>query len=115
MARTKAQLSTGARLADHLTVGYLAMRCPIGKVRETLAQQGLESQRRRGLPHDVLIYFVLAMVLYANVAYEEVLRLVIEGLRPLLGDEGLMQSTVSKGAISQARGRVGAGPLKALY
>ena len=115
MARTKAQLSAGARLADYLTVGYLAMRCPIGKVRETLAQQGLESQRRRGLPHDVLIYFVLAMVLYANVAYEEVLRLVIEGLRPLLGDEGLMQSTVSKGAISQARGRVGAGPLKALY
>ena len=97
MARTKAQLSTGARLADYLTVGYLAMRCPIGKVRETLAQQGLESQRRRGLPHDILIYFVLAMVLYANVAYEEVLRLVIEGLRPLLGDEGLMQSTVSKG------------------
>ena len=115
MARTKAQLSAGARLADYLTVGYLAMRCPIGKVRETLAQQGLESQRRRGLPHDVLIYFVLAMVLYANVAYEEVLRLVIEGLRPLLGDEGLMQSTVSKGAISQARGRVGSGPLKALY
>ena len=55
------------------------------------------------------------MVFYANVAYEEVLRLVIEGLRPLLGDEGLMQSTVSKGAISQARGRVGSGPLKALY
>jgi hypothetical protein len=61
MARTKAQLSADARLADYLTVGYLAMRCPIGKVRETLAQQGLESRRRRGLPHDVLIYFVLAM------------------------------------------------------
>jgi len=56
MARTKAQLSAGARLADYLAVGYLAMRCPIGKVRETLAQQGLESQRRRGLPHDVLIF-----------------------------------------------------------
>lgn len=55
MARTKAQLSAGARLADYLAAGYLAMRCPIGKVRETLAQQGLESQRRRGLPHDVLI------------------------------------------------------------
>jgi len=37
MARTKAQLPVGARLADYLTVGYLAMRCPIGKVRETLA------------------------------------------------------------------------------
>ncbi len=115
MARTKAQLSAGARLADYLTVGYQAMRCPIAKVRETLAQHGVESQRRRGLPHEVLVYFVLAMVLYANVAYEEVLRLVIEGLRPILGDEGLAQGTVSKGAISQARTRVGAGPLKTLY
>lgn len=91
------------------------MRCPLDKVRETLRQQGAESQRRRGLPHDVLIYFVLAMVLYANVAYEEVLQLVLEGLRPLLGDEGMTQSTVSKGAISQARHRVGVAPLKALY
>ena len=33
MARTKAQLSAGVRLADYLTVGYLAMRCPVGKVR----------------------------------------------------------------------------------
>ncbi|MBU2803889.1 hypothetical protein HF668_01660 [Acidithiobacillus ferridurans] len=31
MARTKAQLSAGARLADYLAVGYLAMRYPIGK------------------------------------------------------------------------------------
>lgn len=65
MARTKARLGTGVRLADYLTVGYLAMRCPLDKVRETLRRQGAESQRRRGLPHDVLIYFVLAMVLYA--------------------------------------------------
>lgn len=115
MARTKAQLSSGARLADYLTVGYLAMRCPISKVRETLAQHEVESQRRRGLPHEVLVYFVLAMVLYANVAYEEVLRLVIEGLRSVLGDDGLAQAVVSKGAISQARTRVGAGPLKTLY
>lgn len=94
MARTKAQLSAGARLADYLTVGYLAMRCPIGNVRETLAQHCLESQRRRGLPHDVHIYFVLAMVLYENVAFEEVISLVIEGLRPLLGDEGMRVKTL---------------------
>ena len=55
------------------------------------------------------------MVLYANVAYEEVLRLMIEGLRTILGEEGLAQAVVSKGAISQARTRVGAGPLKKLY
>ncbi|MGE0049370.1 MAG: transposase domain-containing protein [Acidithiobacillus sp.] len=96
-------------------MGYLALRCPLGKVREILSQQGVESQRRRGLPHEVLVYFVLAMVLYANVAYEEVLQLVLEGLRPLLGDAKLTQNTVSKGAISQARARVGVGPLQSLY
>jgi len=33
MARTKAPLPAGAQLADYLTVGYLAMNCPIAKVR----------------------------------------------------------------------------------
>jgi hypothetical protein len=115
MARTKAELSTGARLADYLTVGFLAMNCPVDKVREVLQAHGVQSRRRRGLPHEVLVYFVMAMVLYANVAYEEVLRLVIEGLRQLLGDAALTKATVSKGAISQARGKVGAAPLRQLY
>ncbi|MHB1494272.1 MAG: IS4 family transposase [Acidithiobacillus sp.] len=115
MARTKAQLSAGARLADYLTVGYLAMRCPVGKVRDALALHDAQSQRQRGLPHEVLVYFVLAMVLYASVAYEEVLQLVVEGLRPLLGDDRLARTVVSKGAISQARAKVGAAPLKTLY
>lgn len=115
MARTKAQLSTGARLADCLTVGFLVMNCPAEKVRGVLAAHGVQSQRRRGLPREVLVYFVMAMVLYANVAYEEVLRLVIEGLRQVLGDEALAEATVTKGAISQARTQVGAAPLRQLY
>ncbi|WP_409525141.1 IS4 family transposase [Nitrincola sp. MINF-07-Sa-05] len=115
MARTKAELSTGARLADYLTVGFLAMNCPVERVREALSAHGVHSQRRRGLPHEVLVYFVMAMVLYGNVAYEEVLRLVIEGLRQLLGDDSLAKATVTKGAISQARGKVGVAPLRDLY
>jgi hypothetical protein len=115
VARTKATLSTGARLADYLTVGYLALHCPVERVRRVLAVHGAQSKRLRGLPHDVLVYFVMAMVLYANVAYEEVLRLVIEGLRPLLGDQRLADAVVTKGAISQARRQVGAAPLRQLY
>lgn len=115
MAGKKAELSAGARLADYLTVGYLALNCPVDKVRAALVAHGAESKRRRGLPHEVLVYFVMAMVLYANVAYEEVLRLVIEGLRQVFGDEGLIQATVTKGAISQAREQVGVAPLRQLY
>jgi hypothetical protein len=115
MARTKAQLSAAARLADYLTIGFLALNCPLDKVRQALAANDAQSKRRRGLPHEVLVYFVMAMVLYANVAYEEVLRLVIEGLRPILGDEGVARATVTKGAISSARAQVGAAPLRQLY
>lgn len=115
MARSKAELSTGARLADYLTVGFLAMNCPLDKVREALVGNAAQSKRRRGLPHEVLVYFVMAMCLYANVAYEEVLRLVIEGLRQLVGDDEMFRAVVTKGAISQARGQVGVAPLRQLY
>jgi hypothetical protein len=71
MARTKGQLSTGARLADFLTVGFLAMRCPVEAVKQVLKKNGAQSQRRRGLPREVLVYFVMMMVLYATVAYED--------------------------------------------
>ena len=55
------------------------------------------------------------MVLYADVAYEDVMRLVVEGLRTLLGEVGLESTVVTKGAISQARGLVGEAPLRQLY
>ena len=115
MARTKAELSTGARLADYLTVGVLVLQCPLSKVRQTLESNGAQSKRRRGLPHEVLVYFVMMMVLYADVAYEDVMRLVVEGLRTLLGEVGLNSAVVTKGAISQARGLVGEAPLRQLY
>jgi hypothetical protein len=40
MARTKATLSGTARLADFLTVGYLALQCPVRQVRATLERHG---------------------------------------------------------------------------
>jgi hypothetical protein len=115
MARTKAELPAGARLADLLTVGYLALQCPLAKVRSALESHKAQSKRRRGLPHEVLVYFVMMMVLYADVAYEDVMRLVMEGMRTLLGETQLAKAIVSKGAISQARGLVGEAPLRQLY
>ena len=100
MARTKAVLTSGARLADYLTVGFLVMQCPLEKVRKALDKHGAQSKRHRGLPHEVLVYFVMMMALYAGVAYEDVLRLVVEGLRTLLGESALKRTTVTKGAIS---------------
>lgn len=80
-------------------------------MRETLETQEVRSHRRRGLSHEVLVYFVMVMVLYANVAYEEELHLVIEGLRLLQGDGAPAPTAriiaVTKAAISLARFRVG--------
>lgn len=114
MARTKAKLAGGARLADHLALGYLAMNCPIDRIHAVLAANSAGSRRHRGLPHEVLVYFVMAMNLYATVAYEEVLRCVVEGLRQLWGD-AVKDAVVNKAAITAARQRVGVEPFKQLY
>lgn len=114
MARTKATLGAGARLADYLAVGYLALNCPLDRVRQVLVECNAQSQRRRGLPHEVLVYYVMCMCLYRRASYEEVLRIVVEGLRGIYGDE-IGQTLVNKAAISLARTRVGALTFERLY
>ena len=102
MARTEATLPGGARLADYLTVGYLALNCSLGQVKEALVSCGVQTRLRRDMPREVLVYFVMAMCLYPRVAYEEVFRLVIEGLRRIYGDQ-VRDAQVSKAAISLRR------------
>ena len=94
MARTMAKWPGGARLADHLVLGYLAMNCPLNRVRAVLAANSGASRRYRGLPHEVLVYFVMAMNLYATVAHDEVLRCVVEGLRQFWRDSINLFSSV---------------------
>src|SRR6202048_250276 len=114
MARTEAKLPGGARLADYLTVGYLALNCPLGQIKEALAACGVQTLKRRDMPRELLVYFVMAMCLYPRVAYEEVLRLVIEGLRRIYGDE-VSEAQVSKAAISQGRARLGWEVMRELF
>lgn len=114
MARTKAVIGAGARLSDYLMLGYLALNCPLDKVRQALEDHGKQSQRRRGLPHEVLVYYVMCLCLYRDAAYEQVLHIVIEGLRRIYGD-AVQDIAVTKGAISQARSRVGADVIESLY
>jgi hypothetical protein len=114
MARTKAVLGEGSRLADHLAVAYLTLNCPLGRVREVLNELGLQSQRRRDLPAEVVFFYTLALCLYRTVAYEEVLRIVVEGLRAIFGD-GIADVVPTKSAISRARARLGSLPLERMY
>jgi hypothetical protein len=62
----------------------------------------------------VVVYFVLAMTLFFDDAYEVVMRKLVDGLRFLRSwDEHWQMPTSS--ALCQARARLGAEPLRELY
>ena len=104
----------GPRLTDLIGLGVLTQYIPIQKVEEALEATGRQSQRQRQLPARVMVYYVLALALYMEVGYGEVLRCLIEGLARLgLPVQRLRQS--ARSSISQARQRLGPEPLKLLY
>lgn len=114
MARTVATLPSGARITDFLSLGVLANRFPLDKVHEVLQQTGRKSQRQRHLPAHVMVYYVIALALYMEVSYGEVLRCLLEGLEWLGLPVERIRCTGRSG-ISQARARLGAEPLRKLY
>jgi hypothetical protein len=79
-----------------------------------LAETGRQSRRQRQLPARVVVYYVMALSLYAQASYGEVLRCLLEGVRWLrLG--GIDLAVATKSAITRARIRLGAAPLRALF
>jgi hypothetical protein len=114
MARSAMTMSAGGRIAEHLSVGVLARSYPRERIRGILERMGLQSKRVRDLPAEALVYYVIALGLFMAVSTGEVLRSLVEGLQWLEGkSEGLKPA--GKSAISQARSRLGAAPLRALW
>src|SRR5450759_993956 len=74
MARTVAELPKGARITDHISLGVLTKTFPLDKVTAAVAAAGKTSQRQRDLPAHVVVYYVMALTLYMQVSYREVLR-----------------------------------------
>ena len=113
MARTAADLPAGIRLTDHISLGVLTTQFPMDLVEQVLFDTERFSARERALPAHVMVYYVIALALYADVSTREVLRCLTEGAR-WLGDP-TATTMPSKSGISQARTRLGAAPLEALY
>lgn len=113
MARTAAELPAGVRLADHISLGVLTAQFPLELVEQVLVETERLSERERDLPAHVMVYYVIALALYAEVSTREVLRCVVESARWL--GESRATTMPSKSGISQARTRLGAAPLEALY
>ena len=114
MARTTDELPKGIRIADHITLGVIAKTFPRDKVDAALERTGKTSKRQRDLPAYMVVYYVIALVLYMNVSYKEVFRCLLEGVRWVLGPAARVKVPGTAG-ISQARARLGSGVMEQLH
>lgn len=114
MARTVATLPEGSRITDFISLGVIAKTFPVGKVHAVLRTTGKASVRQRDLPAHVVIYYVIALTLYMQSSYREVLRCLLEGVQWLL-DPLATVKVAGKSGVSQARTRLGSEPLRQLH
>src|SRR5580658_4520368 len=114
MSRTVAALPAGSRITDYISLGVVARTFPLDKIRAVLVATRKESVRQRDLPAHVVVYYVIALALYMQSSYREVLRCLLEGIR-WLQDPSVPVRVAGKSGISQARTRLGWEPLRQLH
>ena len=114
MSRTVASLPPGSRITDYISLGVVAKTFPLEKIRASLAASGKESVRQRDLPAHVVVYYVIALALYMQSSYREVLRCLLEGIQ-WLAEPGAGINVAGNSGISQARTRLGWEPVRQLH
>jgi len=112
MARTKAMLGSGARLADYLSASLLARVFPAERVNAALDAHGRNTQRLRSFPAVVGVYYTVALSLYPEASYEEVFAAIAQGLA--WAARSREPARISKVSISNARAKIGPEPLQDL-
>jgi hypothetical protein len=105
---------TDQRLSDHISIGVLTRVFPLELVDGVVLEAGRVEQRHRLLPARVVVYYVLAMALFADASYEEVMRALVEGLSWQSGWRQVWE-VPAKGSIFKARQRLGPEPLELLF
>jgi hypothetical protein len=90
-------------------LGELTQQVPFEMVDAVLAETGSGQRRIRQLPSRVVVYLLLAGCLFTEVGYLGVWRQLTAGLG------GSAVATPTAGALRQARQRLGAAPLRALF
>jgi hypothetical protein len=104
----------GGRLTDRIGLGVLTRLVDRDLVDEVLAETGKREQRKRLLPARVVVYYVMALCLFFGESYEEVMRILVDGLRSL-GSWSTDWHVPTTSAISKARTRLGSEPLRVLF
>jgi hypothetical protein len=103
-----------SRLTDHISIGVLTRVFPPELVDGVVAEAGRRERRQRLLPARVVVYYVLALALFADCSYEEVMRQLVEGLAWESAWEQEWE-VPTKVAIYKARQRLGREPLELLF
>jgi transposase IS4-like protein/DDE family transposase len=104
----------GERLPDRIAIGLLTATFPPELVDRVVAETGRVQRRSRLLPARVVVYYVLAMCLFFGQGYEEVARLLTDGLAYVRRWRGTWRVPTTA-AITRARARLGPEPLRALF
>jgi hypothetical protein len=105
---TRAVTVAGGRFAPgHL--GELTQQVPFEMVDAVLEETCRVERRVRDLPSRVVVYLLLAGCLFAELGYEQVWRRLSAGL------DGLPVASPTAAAMTQARRRLGPGPLRELF
>ena len=105
----------GGRLTDWISLGVLASSVPRDAVDEAVAAAGKGARRSDGkLPPHVMVYFAMALALFADEDYEEVAARLTETLASW-GCWDDSWSTPTSGGLTQARKRLGPEPLELLF
>lgn len=102
------------RLTDGISIGVFTRIFHRDLVDDVLRETGKAGERTRLMPGRVTVYFVLAMCLFFEDAYEEVMRKLVNGLR-FLGNWAPGWHVPTSSAMSRARSRLEAAPLAALF
>jgi hypothetical protein len=114
LARTVAELPPGARITDYISLGVITKTFPDAAIGSVLARTGKASVRQRDLPAQVVVYYVIALALYMQSSYREVLRCLLEGVQ-WLRDPSSGVRVAGKSGISQARTRLSWEPVQQLH
>jgi hypothetical protein len=105
----------GGRLSDWVSVGLLTSSVPRDVVDEVVAATGRQAKRRDGtLPPRMMVYYAMALALFADEDYEEVAVRLSETLA-WWGCWDREWTVPTSGGITQARQRLGFEPVQQLF
>jgi hypothetical protein len=103
----------GTKFTDAIALEALERVVPPARIQAAAVGADVATVRRRKLPADVTLLLCLAMSLWTHEALVVVLHKLVHGLRLFWPDPDIALAT--KSAISQARYRLGARPVVALF